>query len=216
MFLLLGPALRLVLGSADLRSLNVTVLDQRSSAHLNGLVESDLLVVDEAVLSEVLLALFLLLGFVVGGVGGVATPVIGVITLDNLIILSLFYHLHLVNTSLAISSRSSSSNSWEAHINIIRSLTITTGGKALRSNGGTCTGRSFFVMSMIMMVILSIEGEGVEERSFSSLFRSSQLAGCLAASNKENNQNLSVNHDGSCTSLQVIRTRALLNVDSPC
>merc|ERR1712015_82916 len=74
MFLLLGPALRFVLSSADLRSLNITVLDQRSSAHLDGLIEGNLLVVDEAVLSKVLLTLLLLLGFVVGGVGGVARP----------------------------------------------------------------------------------------------------------------------------------------------
>merc|ERR1719309_113707 len=75
MFLLLGPALGFVLSSADLRSLNVTVLDKRSSAHLDGLVEGNLLVVDEAILSEVLLALLLLLGFVVGDIGGVASPV---------------------------------------------------------------------------------------------------------------------------------------------
>merc|ERR1712212_297518 len=56
MLLLLGPALRLILGSADLRALHITVLDQRSSAHLHGLIEGNLLVVDEAVLPEVLLA----------------------------------------------------------------------------------------------------------------------------------------------------------------
>merc|ERR1719495_2929933 len=38
MFLLLGPALRFVLSSADLRSLDITVLDEGSSAHLDGLV----------------------------------------------------------------------------------------------------------------------------------------------------------------------------------
>ena len=54
--LLLGPALGLVLGPA----------------HLDGLVVDNLLVVNEAVLPEVLLALLLLLGLVVGHVGGVA------------------------------------------------------------------------------------------------------------------------------------------------
>merc|ERR1719309_1265792 len=76
-FLLLGPAL--VLGPADLGALDVTVLDQGGPAHLDGLVEGDLLVVDEAVLPEVLLALLLLLGLVVGHVGGVAPSVVGVV-----------------------------------------------------------------------------------------------------------------------------------------
>merc|ERR1712198_755301 len=127
MFLLLGPALRFILGSADLRALHITVLDQRSSAHLHSLIEGNLLVVDEAVLSEVLLALLLLLGLVVGHIGGVAPPVVRVVTLDNLIILSLLHHLDLVNAPLAISTRSSSSNSPKAHINTITTLTVSTG-----------------------------------------------------------------------------------------
>merc|ERR1711872_641192 len=57
MLFLLGPALGLILSSADLRALHITVLDQRSSAHLHGLIEGNLLVVDETVLSEVLLTL---------------------------------------------------------------------------------------------------------------------------------------------------------------
>merc|ERR1712105_430242 len=46
--LLLGPTLRLVLSPADLRSLDVAVLHQTLSADLHGLVESKLLVLDEA------------------------------------------------------------------------------------------------------------------------------------------------------------------------
>merc|ERR1712200_371918 len=46
--LLLGPALGLVLGPADLGALDVAVLDQGSPAHLDGLVEGNLLVVNEA------------------------------------------------------------------------------------------------------------------------------------------------------------------------
>merc|ERR1719435_510312 len=64
MNLLLGPALRLVLSPADLRSLDVTVLHQRGPAHLRRLVEGDLLVLDEAALPEVLIAVLLLLGLV--------------------------------------------------------------------------------------------------------------------------------------------------------
>merc|ERR1719283_118001 len=127
MLFLLGPALRLILGSADLRALHITVLDQRSSAHLHGLIEGNLLVVDEAVLSEVLLALLLLLGLVVGHIGGVAPPVVRVVTLDNLIILGLLHHLNLVNAPLAISARSSGSNSTKADISTIIALTVSTG-----------------------------------------------------------------------------------------
>merc|ERR1712198_577534 len=158
MLLLLGPALRLVLGSADLRSLHITVLDKGSSAHLDCLVEGDLLVVDEAVLPEVLLALLLLLGLVVGDIGGVAPPVVGVVTLNNLIILSLLDHLDLVNAPLAIGSRSSSSDSSKADVSTIVALAIYTGSKF--GCGGNSS--SWFMMGMVLSGI-GIEGEGVEQ-----------------------------------------------------
>merc|ERR1719308_794334 len=104
MLLLLGPALRLILSSADLRALHITVLDQRSSAHLHGLIEGNLLIVDETVLPEVLLTLFFLLGFIVGYIGGVAPSVVRMVALDNLIILSLLNHLNLVDAPLAITT----------------------------------------------------------------------------------------------------------------
>merc|ERR1711902_185072 len=134
MNLLLGPALRLVLSSADLRSLNITVLDQRSSADLNSLVECNLLVFNETALPKVLLALLLLLGLVVGDIGGVAPLVVRVITLNNIIILSLLNHLNFVNTSLAIRTRSGSSDSSEAHIGVIATLTLGTSSKRLGSS----------------------------------------------------------------------------------
>merc|ERR1712024_260644 len=108
--LLLGPALGLVLGAADLGTLHVAVLHQRGAADLDSLVEGDLLVLDEASLPEVLLALLLLLGLVVGDVGGVAPLVVGMITLNDVVVLGLLHHLNLVNTSLSISSRGGSSN----------------------------------------------------------------------------------------------------------
>merc|ERR1719384_2739626 len=104
MNLLLGPALRLVLGTADLGSLNVTILDQRSSADLDSLVEGNLLVLDETALSEVLLAFLLLLGVVVGDIGGVASLVVAMVTLDHVIVLNFLDHLDLVNTSLSVGS----------------------------------------------------------------------------------------------------------------
>merc|ERR1719489_95366 len=120
--LLFGPALGFVLGPADLGSLHNTVLHKRGPADLSGLVEGDLLILDETVLPEVLLALLLLLGLVLGDIGGVAPPVVGVVALDNIVVLRLFDHLDLVNTPLAIST--SSSNGRETHICVNLSLTI--------------------------------------------------------------------------------------------
>merc|ERR1719430_1324846 len=123
MYLLLGPALRLVLGPAYLGALHVAVLHQRSSTNGGGLVESNLLVLDEAVLPEVLLAVLLLLGLIVGDIGGMAPPVVGVVALHHIVVLCLLDHLHLVDTPLPIGARSGSSNSREAHIDI-RTLSV--------------------------------------------------------------------------------------------
>merc|ERR1719397_471379 len=100
--LLLGPALRLVLSPANLGALHVAVLHQRGPTDGGSLVEGDLLVLDEAALPEVLLAVLLLLGLVVGGVGGVAPPVVGVVALHHIVVLRLLHHLHLVNAPLPI------------------------------------------------------------------------------------------------------------------
>merc|ERR1712156_925888 len=58
--LLLGPTLGLMLGPANLRSLDVAVLHKRGAADLSGLVEGDLLVLNEAALPEVLVTVLLL------------------------------------------------------------------------------------------------------------------------------------------------------------
>merc|ERR1719312_1842479 len=142
MNLLLGPALRLILSSADLRALNITILHKRCSADLDRLVESNGLVLDEAGLSVVLLALLLLLGLVVGDVCGVAPLVVGVVALHNIIILSFLDHLNLVNASLTISTRTSSSYSTKADICVIASLSLTTTSKSLRG------------ISLMMMIIM--------------------------------------------------------------
>merc|ERR1712127_1065979 len=157
MNLLLGPALGLVLSSADLGALNVTVLDQGSPAHLHGLVEGNLLVVDEAVLPVVLLALLLLLGLVVG----LAPPVVGMVTLDNLVVLGLLHHLNLVDATLAVGSGSSRGNGGKGDISII-SLTLGTLGKGLGSYTGT-RGRGGSAG------LLGVEGESVEQRSLITL-----------------------------------------------
>merc|ERR1719210_1697422 len=116
MHLLLGPTLGLILGPADLRTLDVAVLHKRGSADLSGFVEGDLLVLDEAALPEVLVTVFLLLGLILGHVGGVTPPIVGMVTLDNLVVLGLLDHLHLVDAPLAIVSRPGGSHGREAHV----------------------------------------------------------------------------------------------------
>merc|ERR1719458_1124697 len=96
MDLLLGPALGFVLSPADLLSLDITILDKRGPADISGLVEGNLLVLDETVLPEVLFTLLLLLGLVLGDVGGVAPPVVGVVALDLIVVLNLRNHFDLV------------------------------------------------------------------------------------------------------------------------
>ena len=72
MKLLFGPALRFVFGPADLRALNIAVLDERGATHCCRHIESNLLVLDETVLPVVLLAFLLLLRCVSREKGGVA------------------------------------------------------------------------------------------------------------------------------------------------
>merc|ERR1712106_24359 len=152
MDLLLGPALRLVLSPANLRALDVTVLDKRSPADLDGLVEGNLLILNETALPVVLLALLLLLRLVVGDIGGVAPLVIGVVTLDHVVILSLLYHLDLVDTLLAVVARPGSSHISEAHAGIIISLPCWPGLYCL-------VGLMMVPMGMVSSSL--VEGEGV-------------------------------------------------------
>merc|ERR1712106_982109 len=157
MNLLLCPALRLTFSSANLRSLDITVLHKGSSTDLNGLIKSNLLIFDETTLPVVLLALLLLLGHVVGDIGGVAPLVIRVITLHNIIILSFLNHLNFVNTSLAIGSRSSSSYSSKADVGVISTLTLGTSSKRLRSSPLIMI--MFLMVSMVMVISVGIKWE---------------------------------------------------------
>ncbi len=121
---LLGPALRLILSPADLRALDSTVLDKRCAADLDCLIEGNLFILNEAVLPEVLFAFLLLLRLIVGHIGGVAPLVIAVVTLHNIIVLSLLNHLNLVNTPLSISTSLGSSNGTKTHISTGSSSTL--------------------------------------------------------------------------------------------
>ncbi len=92
-------ALRLVHGLALLGAL--ALADERRVAEPDGLFLRHLLVLDEAALLEVLLALLLLLGLEVGGVGGVAPLGVAVVALDVLVVLGLLHHDDLVDAALA-------------------------------------------------------------------------------------------------------------------
>merc|ERR1712223_874223 len=138
-------------------------------------------------LPEVLLTLLLLLGLIVGHVGGVTPPVVGVVALNDIVVPDLLDHLDLVDTSLAISTRSSGSNSGEAHVSVV-SLTLGTSLKGL-------DGLAFMVFSMMAMVfvmssmvfsmsLLGVEGEG-SEKVLSLPPVPAQLAGSQGAAGKK-------------------------------
>jgi len=197
MFFLLGPALALVLGTADFGSLDIAILHKRSTADLDSFVESDLLVFNEAVFPEVFITLFLLLGFVVGGVCGVAPFVIRVITLNNIIIFGLFDHLNFVNATLA--SRFGSSSYIIEAWGTIFTLESETSSQILR----WLTSSGFFMMSVMISVMLSlssaVEWESVQKRSLiSGGGVLPELASGLRASNEEKGDNVFECHVGAC------------------
>merc|ERR1712212_1367268 len=97
MLFILRPAFGFVLCGAKLRSLNITVLYERCTAHLYSFVERDCFILNETTLPVVLLALLFLLGLVVGDIGGVAPLVVRVVILHNIVILGLLDHLNFVN-----------------------------------------------------------------------------------------------------------------------
>merc|ERR1712180_46926 len=132
------------------------------TADLSGLVEGDLLVLDEAALPEVLITVLLLLGLILGHVGGVTPTVIGVVTLDNLVILGLLDHLHLVDAPLAIVARPGGSHGREAHVSVITSLPLVPRVKS--SEGSSC----WFLMMVMVVAMMAVpavrvEREGVDK-----------------------------------------------------
>merc|ERR1711872_255892 len=125
MLFVFGPTLRLILSCANFRSLDITILDKGSSTDLNSLIEGNLLIINETILSEVLFTFFFLLRFIVSSVGGVTSSIIAMITLNNFIIFRLLNHLYLVNTTLAVSARTSSGDSRESDVSV-SSLKVST------------------------------------------------------------------------------------------
>jgi len=102
MYMVSGFALGTVLGPAHLLSGSTT--DKWSGTDFDWGLRRNLLVFNEATLDKVLLALLLLLGLKVSGVGGVTLLTVAVLAGDNVVILSLLNHFNLVNATLSSSS----------------------------------------------------------------------------------------------------------------
>ena len=113
-------------------------------------------------------------------VGGVASLVVAVVTLDNIIILDLLDHLDLVNTSLAVGSGGGSGNIIEAGGGVRSSLTLSPGPERL---GGGPGGVILMMVMMVMSVVISmstsvgVEGEGVDQRLAVSGIQTPELSG---------------------------------------
>jgi len=141
-----GLALRLV----DSLTLNgaLSVADQWGVTELDLLIRSNLLVLNEAALDEVLLALLLLLGLEVSGVGSVTLLAVAMLALNDVIVLGLLDHDDLVDTPLSSSSNGSNVQS-DIVLTATRALTGATGINGLVSLMG---------MGMIMVVSMGSIG----------------------------------------------------------
>jgi len=98
---LFGLTFRLVLSAANLRTWNVTILDERFHTDLYLSLGCSLGILYEAILLIVFITLLLLLGVVAGFVGSVTSGVVGVVTGHYFVIFCLFLCRDLVYTSLS-------------------------------------------------------------------------------------------------------------------
>jgi len=186
-----------------LAALTRRLIGQRGVTLLDGLLNGDLLVLDETVLPEVLLAVLLLLGLEVSGVGGVAPLGVAMLAGNMVIILGLLNHDNLVDTTLT-----SGGNVADAQVQVItRALTGVPGGRAIKVDRlGTVS--VVLIVTMVTMVsvvvvltlVPGVEGEGVHERPSVPLWlMAGGLAGKLGrggADREGNKANLgNSNHD---------------------
>ena len=123
MDLLFCPALGLILCTADLLSLEITILDQGVSADLDCLVKGHSVIFDVATFEKILVTFLNLLAKVsrsvktstlmksdiiipeiICDIGCVTSPVVTVVTFDHVLVLSLLDHLDLVNASFAVAA----------------------------------------------------------------------------------------------------------------
>merc|ERR1711973_3627 len=205
-----GLALGLVDGPTFLWALSIT--DEWSVAKFDLLSGSNLPVVDEAVLDEVLLALLFLLGLEVSGVGGVTLLGVAVLALNDIVVLSLLNHHDLVDTPLA-----SSGNGSNVQGNIIAtSLTGTTSIKSIVSMG--------MLMSMVVLVVVfmggmtrSISISLVERKGSPQVFALPAGTTSRSPGGKKAKQSQTFESVHSSltlfTSLQVMLTQALLDAN---
>ena len=105
MLMVAGLTLGLIDGLTLLRTL--TLANERGVAEPDRLIKGNLLVLNEAALLEVLIALLLLLRFEVSGICGVTPLRVAVVAFDLLVVLGLLNHHHLVNAALSSSSNGS-------------------------------------------------------------------------------------------------------------
>ena len=163
------------------------LIGQRGVALLDGLIDSNLLVLDETVLPEVLLTFLLLLGLEVSGVGGVAPFGVAMLALDVVVILGLLNHDNLVDTTLT-----SGSDGANVQVNVV-TLALT-GVPCVEVNGLVVVGVMVVMVSMVLLALVpgittpGVEGEGVHERLSGTALAG--LAGQLGSGSagKEDNQ----------------------------
>ena len=150
----------MIFSCALLRSRDVTVLNQRSKAELDLFGDGDLLVLDEAVLLEVLLALLFLLGLVIGLVGGVATGGVAVLALNDVVILGLLGHGDFVNAPLP-----SGGNGANVQSGILLA-DLLPAGPGIKAVGlvVACMVVVLIMISVMVVIVPSVEWESVSQR----------------------------------------------------
>ena len=156
MFNVPGGAGGLVDGPTDHGPRHIAILLYLRAADLHRLVVGLALVLDHANLPEILLALLLLLGLVVGDVGGVAPPVEAVVALHDVIVLDLLHHQHLVKAPLPVRAAPCGRDLREARRSLYRSLTLVPAGKILRG--------VMIPVTVMVVLVIRVEGECVHKR----------------------------------------------------
>jgi len=122
---------------------SLTFADEWSVAELDFLIRSDLLVLNETALDEVLFTFLFLLWFEVGSVSGVTSLRVAMLALNDIIVLGLLNHDNLVDTSLSGGGNGSNVQSYI----IAGSLT---GGTGWETEGSAWM--SLMMSMMILMV----------------------------------------------------------------
>ena len=117
-------------------------------------------------------------------------PVVGMVALNDFIILCLLDHLDLVDAPLAIPTGTGGGDGGEADVSVSCSLAGSTG--VVKSLDG-CTSSSLVMFMMSSgALLLAVEGEGVQKGSFPSsvLGLTAELTSGLATSDHQQNQKL--------------------------